>query len=620
MGTMPITIGSNIASLQAQRRVGEVTRDLSKSFERLSSGLRINRASDDAAGLSIASSLQADVRIYSQGIRNANDGISALAIAEGSMRELSAIMYRIIELSEQSANGIYGAAQRSALDKEAQALRSEYARIAATTSFNGIALLNSASTEIGIQVGTSSASSSQINVEMSGATYNVGDGTFAATPTAFIGTEVEGIAVGDLNNDGFDDLITWHNSFGDGGIFLGNGNGTFKAEIVAALNTRGNGRGVLADVTGDGSLDWVSPLYDQVSVAIGNGDGTFKHGVQYELVSGGSSLGTDVGDFNGDGAMDIISDDNGVLFISLGNGNGTFKTFTSYTGISSGWQAVAGDVNNDGRLDAVMSNGDVFLGNGNGTFRLGQALFNPAYRSPHLVDLNSDGNLDLIGADAFSSAGVLLGNGDGTFRIQTDYETGDQDFNQYVLDVGDFNGDGAPDMVVTAGGDSALSVLLNNGDGTFKARTSYTTTVSTAGVAVGDLNGDGVLDIAAAEYDGSETINIFYANATTQAGMAAFSLTTASGARAALTAARQTLSELSASIGTIGAAQSRLEVAIANSSISHLNSESAASRIIDIDVATESAESVKRTILQQAAASVLSLANQQPEIVLGLLR
>ena len=99
-----IRLNSNIPSLTTQRRLGQSTRDVNQSFERLSSGLRINRAVDDAAGLAIASALDTDAKVYATGIRNLNDGLSLLNIADGAITELSNITIRIRELSEQAAN------------------------------------------------------------------------------------------------------------------------------------------------------------------------------------------------------------------------------------------------------------------------------------------------------------------------------------------------------------------------------------------------------------------------------------------------------------------------------------------------------------------------------------
>jgi len=169
---MPITVNSNIQSLKAQRTLGTTTAQLNKTYERLSSGLRIVRASDDAAGLSIADALKADQRIAGVAIRNANDGVSMIAIADGALAEMGNVLTRMAELAEQSANGTLSTTQRSALDLEFAALGSEIGRIAATTTFNGIALLSGSAT-VSLQVGFSSASTSQIS-------YNGVDGTLSS--------------------------------------------------------------------------------------------------------------------------------------------------------------------------------------------------------------------------------------------------------------------------------------------------------------------------------------------------------------------------------------------------------------------------------------------------------
>ncbi|NMC63838.1 MAG: flagellin FliC [SAR324 cluster bacterium] len=160
---MTISIGNNIASLQAQRKLSAATDQLSSTFEKLSSGLRINSAVDDPAGLAMADSLRANQKIASVAIRNANDGISAISLADGAFTEIANILQRLSELAEQSANGVYSTTQRSALQSEFAALGSEIERIANTTSFNGINLL-SAGTSIVLQVGFDSAATSQIQI------------------------------------------------------------------------------------------------------------------------------------------------------------------------------------------------------------------------------------------------------------------------------------------------------------------------------------------------------------------------------------------------------------------------------------------------------------------------
>jgi flagellin len=159
---MAITLGSNIVSLQAQRRLNNASDALSKTYERLSSGQRINHASDDAAGLAIADSLKANARIAAVAVRNANDGISTISIADSALGEVGNVLARLAELAEQSANGVFSTTQRSALQNEFTALGSEVERIATTTEFNGVKLL-SGGNQLTLQVGFNSGSTSQIS-------------------------------------------------------------------------------------------------------------------------------------------------------------------------------------------------------------------------------------------------------------------------------------------------------------------------------------------------------------------------------------------------------------------------------------------------------------------------
>jgi flagellin len=161
---MAISIGSNITSLQAQRRLDLTGRKLSDSFNKLSSGYRINSGADDAAGLAIAESLRAQSRIAEQAIRNTNDGISTVAIADGALGEVANILSRLAELASQSANGTLSTTQRSVVSNEFVALGSEIERIAAVTEFNGIKLLSGTS-QITVQVGANSGASSQIGYQ-----------------------------------------------------------------------------------------------------------------------------------------------------------------------------------------------------------------------------------------------------------------------------------------------------------------------------------------------------------------------------------------------------------------------------------------------------------------------
>ena len=160
---MALFVNTNLASLNAQRHLAESQSSLDTSLERLSSGLRINNAYDDAAGLAIADKLQRDTRVTAQAIRNANDGLSALAIGEKNLGQVTAVVTRLSELASESSTGTVTNTQRSAIQNEFTQLLSEIDRISKTATFNGVSLL-SGGAGLAIQVGLDGGVTSQINV------------------------------------------------------------------------------------------------------------------------------------------------------------------------------------------------------------------------------------------------------------------------------------------------------------------------------------------------------------------------------------------------------------------------------------------------------------------------
>lgn len=158
---MAINIRTNVPSLVSQRNLDESTTRLNTAYERLSSGLRINRARDDAAGLAIAEKLKADSRVAGVAIRNASDGVSVISIADQAIGQIANVLHRLAELAEQSANGVFANTQRSALSNEFSALTQEIERIALTTTFNDLRLLSGGG-EVVFQVGFDGSSLSQV--------------------------------------------------------------------------------------------------------------------------------------------------------------------------------------------------------------------------------------------------------------------------------------------------------------------------------------------------------------------------------------------------------------------------------------------------------------------------
>ncbi len=160
---MAISVLTNVASLNAQRNLASTQTALASSIGKLSSGLRINNASDDAAGLGISENLKANIRSLGQAQRNTNDGISMSQVAEGAMSEMQGIVSRMRELSVQAANSTLGPSERSYIHTEFTQLKSEINRISAVTNFNGQTLLDgTASTGLTFQVGIFNTSNDRL--------------------------------------------------------------------------------------------------------------------------------------------------------------------------------------------------------------------------------------------------------------------------------------------------------------------------------------------------------------------------------------------------------------------------------------------------------------------------
>ena len=169
---MAVRIFNNIPSLTAQRILGVNNNRLALSVERISSGIRINRAADDAAGLAISEGLRSDIRALRQAVRNASDGISLMNVTEGALNEQSGILIRLRELASQAATGTVGSTERQTIQLEFSALRSELDRITATTEFNGAKLIDGTlsssvadvNSHILIQIGLDSGANSRIDL------------------------------------------------------------------------------------------------------------------------------------------------------------------------------------------------------------------------------------------------------------------------------------------------------------------------------------------------------------------------------------------------------------------------------------------------------------------------
>jgi hypothetical protein len=342
------------------------------------------------------------------------------------------------------------------------------------------------------------------------------------------------VAIADVSRDGKPDLVVTDdctNSEGSVGVFLGNGDGTFKPAVM--YDSGGHSDSGTSVAIGDLDLDGVPDLVvpnstsGNVGVLLGQGDGTFLPVATQRLCAGGLEIidAPALADVNGDGRLDLLVANAGCfnsMGVLLGIGDGTFQDLGVYYD-SGGFDAdsiAVADVNGDGKADVVVGNcGNnfycnqsgqgtvgVLLGNGDGTFQSVRTYGSSGLtHSVAVADVNHDGKPDLLVANDCShcegSVDVLLGNGDGTFQPIVTYDSGGQGAASVV--VADINGDGKPDLLVANRFSNTVGLLLGNGDGTFRLAVTYDSGgTGPSWVATADLNGDGKLDLVVSNQGG----------------------------------------------------------------------------------------------------------------------
>ncbi len=375
-----------------------------------------------------------------------------------------------------------------------------------------------------------------------------GDGTFRAAVSSPSRGSLS-IAAGDFDGDGNMDIV-----LGNGDVQRGNGDGTFAATtstLPLPLADAG-GLPVVGDFSNDGKLDVaISDMSDPngVHIFLGKGDGTFTVGPSYSKARQTPDMAA--ADLDGDGNLDLvaglgnlglfgpdINDTGGVYSFLMGNGDGTFQgaplfaavaaptSATTISAVNSVSPAFAvGDFNGDGKPDILgasltsaggFSSGlQLLTGDGKGDFTPGHSTTGTTPSIITAADMNGDKKLDTVFLDGSNSAGfvsnvgVALGNGDGTFQTVTDYPIPVGGAVQDMI-LGDFNGDGEPDVLLTTAGAksgafSTTYLFLNKGDGTLAAAKEVDTPISGFALAAADLNGDGKLDFVATNTDNDIT-------------------------------------------------------------------------------------------------------------------
>jgi flagellin len=565
-------INHNIAALNTYRQLNSASGAQAKSMEKLSSGLRINKAGDDAAGLAISEKMRGQIRGLDQASRNAQDGISMIQTAEGALNETHSILQRMRELGVQSSNDTNTDADRTSINTEISQLKEEIDRIGNTTEFNTKKLIDGS---IGAKkvAGTDNAAVIGNTVgEKVAASITATAATNKADLDAYTGTSAS------IQVDGAN--ITWSHSASDYTKFSGTTN-VDSAGLAAKLQEDIN-KAIDAYNSANGTS--VSKI-EVTSSAPTNGSLTFKSG------STGATSTLSTGVIGADAA-------------------GNF--WTKVVGDTGGASAVLSGTGNEGQLSAA----------GGGSIT---ALHTKAGAGETKMNFTVDGkdisiDLNAAGTNAFSSLASSAVDADSPMSaiataLQTDLNAAITNYNNTVPTSEQVQAvkvtvkDGS--FVVESGSDKATSSIKF--DNSEAAQLLGLAKQSSA------TQGGGVdFQIGANQ---TQTMKVTVEDMRTDAlGIKDIDLSSKAGAEEAITKINDAIEKVSSQRSNLGAFQNRLEHTINNLGTSSENLTAAESRVRDVDMAKEMMEQTKNSILSQAAQAMLAQSNQLPQGVLQLLR
>ncbi|MFZ6814672.1 flagellin [Undibacterium sp. Rencai35W] len=594
-------INTNIASLNAQRNLTTSQASLNTSLQRLSSGLRINSAKDDAAGLAISQRLTSQIGGLNQAARNANDGISLAQTAEGDLTQIGNNLQRIRDLAVQAANGSNSASDRAALNNEASQLVSEINRVASNSNFNGVNLLDGSFTNQTFQVGANGTSNDQITIgsiaSAKSTSLGVGSGSSYATNLSGSAATTDALGAGGLVVNGFN-----VGSSSSDGVSYKDSNGSAIAK-AAAINAASGNTGVTATVsantvTGTGATGFAT--------AVATGDIKIN--------------GVDLGPLGAAGS----AAERGAQVTAAVNAK------SSQTGVTASYDTTTGAVSltaTDGRnitIEKAATGGSddnvtgLTTGGGAGVAYsvTTSAQVNLSSSSDKGITVSTGSDIrDTTGAAATTgiSAGDLKINGVdiGAVTASTAASVTGQNLVDAINKVTSKTGVAA--STTTAGAVTLTSVNGANFDITATAAANtafgYTTGTTTISAAAG-----------AGTTAAGLTAGTKAATVTAGAGLSSLDLSTASGATSALTTIDAALASVNSSRASLGAYQNRLSSAVTSLQTSAENFTASRSRIQDADFAQETASLTRGQVLQQAGTAILAQANALPQGVLALLR
>ena len=549
-------INSNISSLNSQRKLAGTSVGLSTTMERLSSGLRINSAKDDAAGLSISERMTSQINGLNQARRNANDGISVSQTAEGALQTSGDILQRIRTLAVQSANDTNSTADRNALQAEVSQLLSEFDRVANTTQFNGLNLLNGDFSKTQFQVGANANQTITFGLE---STKTTDMGNFALKGSTSTNS-----------------MIAAQTAYGDSALTGSGSYSAFNQMQSQTLTLRSKGLSTTVDVSaGLSAKDVANRINSQQNLS----GGITARAETYAFMAFGT--GNTMG---APGASASAGSNAGAISFNL-NGTAIQATSSNMRTDLDGLVTAINDVSGATGVTAQK----VDLPGSSGSYRI--QLF------------AADGRDISIGSAAVSIQSGGSATNAGLMQLQGAYDS-----NGTIVAAGAVAGTGASS-------NNAVGVQ-NLGSGTagnrnssvggrvmFTNDTAYTveTSVSSAGgiVAAG----------SSAIFGGAKTDTLSTVN-----------ISTALGANKALEVVDAVIARVSSTRSKLGALQNRFQMTVENLQTTAENLSASRSRIRDADFAEETSNLSRWQVLQQAGTAMLSQANQRPQSALQLLQ
>ena len=646
-------VNTNVKSLVAQDSLMKSGRAMATAMERLSTGNRINSAKDDAAGLSISNRMDKQIRGLTMAVKNANDGISLMQTAEGALDEVTNSLQRMRELAVQAVNGTNNALDRAALDAEVQQLKSEIDRTAKTTQFNSINLLDGSFKNKVLQIGDDANETLKIGI--AGAKVSdLGMGTGATGGNVFIGGRLgfTGIAANTIST-----------KFLSGGSLSLVINGTvissIKSDTSGANNTRLDINDIVTAVNNSRAVVVASAFNEATAAYAGSGiigsTGSFTilvsandSGAQIEVkVTNTNSLDEVVEKINAQGGAGTIQarvNDQGKLVL-FNNSGASFKvTDATNANASIGMQQAIGFRTGDffrgmlkleSETDNPISIG--VQGKLNNPGAVTDTTANTALRTLGLVQIKAvrSGNVDtasttssitstevLKDAYTYEGAGITTSSTEwiaGEIKINgVDIYRSGQDTNTTAKKVNLINSFADQTGVfATYGSNSsgAIAITLNSVNNRPISVDLGNDTITTAygGYASHGLNSINVGDDF---YDGTNPTG-GGASGSAITGLNVLSVTAATDA---LKAIDNAIEQVSQSRANLGAFQNRLIATVNNLTNVVTNTEQSKSRIMDTDYSKETTKLARSQIIQQAATAMLAQANQQPQMVLSLLK